>query len=62
MLNIEQLYRENRALAKTAQSRQKTFTQKGYYNQAYDNLQNAFDMLGLGSNPFSVKKDFPLHS
>ena len=56
MLNIEQLYRENRALAKTAQSRQKTFRIKGYYNQAYENLQNAFDMLDLGSNPFSVKK------
>ena len=58
MLNIEQLYKENRALAKTAQSRQKTFAQKGYYNQAYENLQNAFDMLDLGSNPFSVKKGF----
>ena len=58
MLNIEQLYRENRALAKTAQSRQKTFAQKGYYNQAYENLQNSFDMLDLGSNPFSVKKGF----
>ena len=58
MLNIEQLYRENRNLAKRAQSRQKTFEQKGYYNQAYENLQNAFDMLDLGSNPFSVKKGF----
>lgn len=58
MLNIEQLYRENRNLAKKAQSRQKTFTQKGYYNHAYENLQNAFDMLDLGSNPFSVKKGF----
>ena len=58
MLNIEQLYRENRNLAKRAQSRQKTFAQKGYYNQAYENLQNAFDMLDLGSNPFSVKKGF----
>ena len=58
MLNIEQLYRENRNLAKKAQSRQKTFAQKGYYNQAYENLQNAFDMLDLGSNPFSVKKGF----
>ena len=58
MLNIEQLYQENRRLAKTAQSRQKTFRLKGYYNQAYENLQNAFDMLDLGSNPFSVKKGF----
>lgn len=58
MLNIEQLYRENRNLAKRAQSRQKTFAQKGYYNQAYENLQNAFDMLDLGTNPFSVKKSF----
>ena len=58
MLNIEQLYRENRNLAKKAQSRQKTFKLKGYYNQAYENLQNAFDMLDLGSNPFSVKKGF----
>ena len=58
MLNIEQLYRENRNLAKRAQSRQKTFAQKGYYNQAYENLQNAFDMLDLGRNPFSVKKGF----
>ena len=45
MLNIEQLYRENRNLAKKAQSRQKTFAQKGYYNQAYENLQNAFEKL-----------------
>lgn len=58
MLNIEQLYQENRRLAKTAQSRQKTFKLKGYYNQAYENLQNAFDMLDLGNNPFSVKKGF----
>lgn len=58
MLNIEHLYRENRNLAKKAQSRQKTFAQKGYYNQAYENLQNSFDMLDLGSNPFSVKKGF----
>lgn len=58
MLNIEQLYWENRNLAKKAQSRQKTFAQKGYYNQAYENLQNAFDMLDLGNNPFSVKKGF----
>lgn len=58
MLNIDQLYKENRNLAKKAQSRQKTFAQKGYYNQAYENLQNAFDMLDLGSNPFSVKKGF----
>lgn len=58
MLNIEQLYRENRALAKRAQSRQKTFEQKGFYNQAYECLQNAFDMLDLGINPFSVKKQY----
>lgn len=58
MLNIEHLYQENRSLAKTAQSRQKTFAQKGYYNQAYENLQNAFDMLDIGTNPFSVKKGF----
>lgn len=58
MLNIEQLYQENRRLAKTAQSRQKTFRLKGYYNQAYENLQNAIDMLDLGSNPFSVKRGF----
>lgn len=60
MLSIERLYQENRNLAKRAQSRQKTFAQKGYYNQAYENLQNSFDMLDLGSNPFSVKKGFSI--